>query len=207
EFHPQDAVIATTWWTAHIAHRAVQSLQQSRFVYLIQEFETFTFPMGTYAALADQSYTFPHFAVFSTEFLRDYFRQNRLGVFAEDRETGEQNSISFENTITAVGRITVPDIAGRTPRKLLYYARPETHAPRNMLGRGMGAWGRAPKAGYSADSWEFYGIGTVEAAGKIPLANGVAMRLLPRQSQETSREVLRGHDLGLSLMYTPHPSL
>jgi hypothetical protein len=174
---------------------------------LIQEFETFTFPMGTYAALADQSYTFPHCAVYSTEFLRDYFRQNDLGVFAQGRESGDRLSISFENTITAVGRITIPDIANRSPRKLLYYARPEQHAARNMFELGMAALARAVKDGSFGQGWEFYGIGAVETAGKIPLANGAVMQLLPRQSQETYREVLRGHDLGLSLMYTPHPSL
>jgi glycosyltransferase involved in cell wall biosynthesis len=207
EFHPQDALIATTWWTAHIAHHAANSLNRDRFVYLIQEFETFTFPMGTYAALADQSYTFPHCAVFSTEFLRDYFHQNDLGVFAEGQEVGERHSMAFENTITAVGRMTVPDIAGRSPKKLLYYARPEPHAARNMFELGMAALTRTVKGGTFSGDWEFYGIGAVETAGKIPLANGAVMHLLPRQSQETYREVLRGHDLGLSLMYTPHPSL
>jgi hypothetical protein len=207
EFHPQDALIATTWWTAHIAHHAAKALNRDRFVYLIQEFETFTFPMGTYAALADQSYTFPHWAVFSTEFLRDYFRRHGLGVFAEGREWGEQRSLAFENTITSVGRITVPDIAGRSPKKLLYYARPEPHAARNMFELGMAALTRAVKGGSFGGDWEFYGIGAVETAGKVPLANGAIMHLLPRQSQETYREVLRAHDLGLSLMYTPHPSL
>jgi hypothetical protein len=33
------------------------------------------------------------------------------------------------------------------------------------------------------------------------------MRLWPRQSQAEYRGLLRRHDLGLSLMYTPHPSL
>src|SRR5690606_21180790 len=53
---PRDAFIATTWWTAHIAHRAAQQMGSDRFVYLIQEYEPFTFPMGSYAALASQTY-------------------------------------------------------------------------------------------------------------------------------------------------------
>src|SRR5260370_15244318 len=31
--------------------------------------------------------------------------------------------------------------------------------------------------------------------------------MLPRQAQNDYRKVLRAHDLGLSLMYTPYPSL
>ena len=33
------------------------------------------------------------------------------------------------------------------------------------------------------------------------------LRLLPRQSQDRYGEVLIAHDVGLSLMFTPHPSL
>ncbi len=31
--------------------------------------------------------------------------------------------------------------------------------------------------------------------------------LLPRENQECYRDILRAHDVGLALMYTPHPSL
>ena len=77
----RDAFIATTWWTAHIAHAALAQLERERFVYLIQEYEPFTFPMGTFAALARQSYDFPHFAVFSSELLRGYFRAHEIGEY------------------------------------------------------------------------------------------------------------------------------
>src|SRR5205085_8358164 len=76
-----DRFVATTWWTAHVARDALRSLDADRFLYLIQEFEPFTFPMGTLVALARESYTFPHFALYSTELLRDYFRRHGLGVY------------------------------------------------------------------------------------------------------------------------------
>ena len=202
-----DVFMATTWWTAHIAHEAAKALKKSKFVYLIQEYEPFTFPMGTFASLANQTYDFPHYAVFSTEFLRDYFRQNRLGVFSESSADGEQSSISFQNCITSVGRIRREEIAGRRPRKLLFYARPEAHAARNMFEMASLALSRAINAGYFHGEWEFYGIGTVGTLAKVELAEGIHMTLYPRQTQEKYREVLREHDLGLSLMYTPHPSL
>jgi glycosyltransferase involved in cell wall biosynthesis len=205
EFNPQDGLIATTWWTAHIAHAAARQLGQQRFVYLIQEFEPFTFPMGTYAALAEESYSFPHHAVFSSEFLRDYFRDQRLGVFAHN--AAAISTLALANTITAVGPITAANLRARSRRRLLYYARPEPHAARNMFELGIAALRRAIKAGYFGPDWEFTGIGTIATAGKIPLAPGISLSLMPRQGQENYREVLRAHDLGLSLMYTPHPSL
>ncbi len=50
---------------------------ERRFLYLIQEYEPFTFPMGTYAALASESYRFAHHALFSTELLRGVLRRAR----------------------------------------------------------------------------------------------------------------------------------
>jgi hypothetical protein len=206
ECHPDDSFIATTWWTAHVANRAVRDLGRTRFVYLIQEFETYTFPMGTYAALADQSYTFPHLAMFSTDFLREHFRRHQLGVYANGIDRGDRDSIAFTNAITAVGTVTQSELAARKVKKLLFYARPEAHASRNMFEMGVAALRRAVAAGYFKGEWEFHGIGTVANAARVPLG-GAALQLLPRQNQDTYRETLRGHDVGLSLMYTPHPSL
>lgn len=207
EVNKEDSFIATTWWTAHIAHRATKDLGKVKFLYLIQEYEPFTFPMGTFASLAEQTYGFPHYAVFSTELLRDYFRRSAIGVFARSRADGERDSISFQNTITSVGHLDVEDLANRTPKKLLFYSRPEPHAARNMFEMAVLALSHAIKSGYFKGEWEFHGIGTVEISSNIQLADGVSMQVLPRQTQDAYREVLRAHDLGLSLMYTPHPSL
>ena len=207
EVSPEDVFLATTWWTAHIAHRAARTMGRSHFVYLIQEYETFTFPMGSFAALANQSYEFPHYAVFSTEMLRTFFRENRLGVFAQDIPDGEAKSIAFQNAITNVGEITRDELANRLKKRLLYYARPEPHAARNMFELGIIALSQAVEEGYFDENWEFYGIGSVGSAQTLSLARGRYMRILPRETQQAYRDILRAHDLGLSLMYTPHPSL
>ena len=202
---PTDTFIATTFWTALIAEAAVRELRGSAFVYLIQEYEPFTFPMGSWSALAEQSYQAPHYAVFSSELLRQYFRQNRIGVFADDH--GEARSISFQNAITDVGPVHRDELAGRTSRRLLLYARPEAHAARNMFELGIVALSEAIRRGVFSDEWEFFGIGTIAAGAELPLPAGRVLRLLPRQSQDRYGEVLEAHDVGLSLMYTPHPSL
>ena len=41
----------------------------------------------------------------------------------------------------------------------------------------------------------------------IDLGEGVVLEMLPRRGQEDYAELLRAHDVGLALMYTPHPSL
>jgi hypothetical protein len=193
-----DTFVATTWWTAHIAHAALRSVEAERFVYLIQEYEPFTFPMGTYAALASESYTFPHAALYSSELLRQYFLGHRIG------SAGERLSASFENAITAVE--PAGDLAGRRSRRLLFYARPEPHAARNMFELGVLALSRALERGAFA-GWELHGIGTVSPGRRLHLGGGDWMQLLPRAGQADYAELLRDHDVGLALMYTPHPSL
>lgn len=207
EISSEDAFIASTWWTAYVAHDAVSSIGRERFVYLIQEYEPFTFPMGSYAALADQSYRFPHYALFSTELLRDYFRLHGVGVFAEGPEAGDARSVAFQNAITAIDPPSAGDLARRDGRRLLFYARPEPHASRNMFELGMLALTRALAGGAFRGDWELHGIGAVENARAIALADGARLELLPRYDQGTYATLLRDHDVGLALMYTPHPSL
>jgi glycosyltransferase involved in cell wall biosynthesis len=207
EISRTDRFIATTWWTAHIAHSALALVDADRFVYLTQEYEPFTFPMGTYAALAQESYAFPHCALFSTELLRDYFRRHAIGVYASGVESGNARSAAFENAITAIEPPGADELSRRTTRRLLFYSRPESHAARNMFELGVLAIRSALARGAFQGSWELHGIGTLASEERVPLGSGRELQLLPRSQQRTYAEVLRGHDVGLALMYTPHPSL
>ena len=202
---PRDSFVATTWWTAHIAHRATEALGRGRFLYLIQEYEPFTFPMGSHAALARESYDFPHFAIFSTELLRDYFRATasafsirgggraaRLGVLRQRHHPG--------------GPVTVHDIAVGARGACC-----STRGPKRTRRGTCSSWGcwrcRARSRTASSRTAGSSTASVGERGGWLPLGGGAWMSLRPRQSQEEYREFLRGHDVGLSLMYTPHPSL
>ena len=207
EINPQDALIATHWTAAHVAAAALGKLQADRFLYLIQEYEPFIFPSGSAAALARASYDHPHTALFSTELLREWFALQGIGVFAEGRAAGERDSLSFENAITKVGPVSAADLSRPGPRRLLFYARPEEHAARNLFEIGAMALDQAMAAGAFA-GWDIAGIGTVELRGTLPLPrSGATMRLLPRAPQDDYARLLRDFDVGLALMYTPHPSL
>ncbi len=205
EVNPRDCFIATTSWTAHLAHRATQELDRERFVFVIQEYDPLTYPVGTLGAVARQAYTYPHLAVFSTELLREYFRNHRLGAFAGGAEQGDRDSVSFRNAITRVDPPTVEDMR-RQADSLLFYARPEAHAERNMFELGLLAMAEAIHDGSLPASWRLYGIGAMEPS-RVRITDQVAMDILPRQSQDEYRSLLREHSIGLSLMDTPHPSL
>jgi glycosyltransferase involved in cell wall biosynthesis len=207
EVHPHDQFLASSWWTAHVAHKAAVELGRRSFVYLSQDYEPVFYPMGSTAALARESYTFPHHAIFSTELLRDYFRQNGHGVYASGREVGDRASVAFENAITPVGPVHPADLAGRSPRKVLFYARPEPYNARNLFELGVMALVKGIRSGVFIGEWEFYGIGSSTLTGRVELADGMNLRLLPRQNLAEYGRTLKTHDVGLSLMDTPHPSL
>ena len=206
--NPEDRFIASTWWTAHIANDAMRQLgskaDDTGFVYLIQEYEPFTFPMGTLYAVADQSYSFRHRALFSTGLLEEFFRDRGIGVFAPNA-CGQEGALHFENAILNF-EVNRNALVQRRPRKLLFYARPEAHAARNMFDVGMLALERAIAAGAFADGpWEFHGVGTSPA--RIELGAGNQLKILGKLSLDEYQSLLPQYDIGLSLMYTPHPSL
>jgi glycosyltransferase involved in cell wall biosynthesis len=204
---PSDAFVASTWWTAHVAAAACQTLGRDGFVYLIQEFEPMTFPWGTLSALAAQSYAFPHFALFSSELLRDFFRRHQIGVYAAGEQAGDAASASFQNAITDVPAPARSELQARRQRRLLFYARPEPHAARNMFELGIMALGRALEEGAFRRGWELRGIGSVAGPRRVDLGGDVELEMMPRVDQRDYAGVLAQHDIGLALMCSPHPSL
>lgn len=207
--HPKDRFIATSWWTAHIVQQALAGLQREGFLFFVQEYEPLFHPGGSLHALAREAYTFPQHQLFSTELLRDYFKQHSYGVFSAGVEAGEKKSVAFQNAIPRDP--TPPEQLRRSAdqkRKLLFYARPEAHAQRNMFELGIMAISTALERGVlDLADWEVHGIGSLGGAKALTLANGGRITLLPKLSFEDYRRHLKGYDIGVSLMLTPHPSL
>ena len=204
--NPGDGVVATTWWSAYIADALTKELSAKDFVYLIQEYEPFTFPLGTYYAIAHESYAFPHKAVFSSGLLREYFELNKIGNHLPSLGGVTTNkALHFENAIVRFDPASL-DIGIHRSKKLLFYARPEAHASRNMFELAYLALAKAIKSGaFDEDDWEFHGIGS--SHGDIGLPGGRRLQMLGKFGLAEYHERLKQYDLGLSLMYTPHPSL
>lgn len=206
--NPRDAFIATTWWTAYAADNALRQLDRTGFLYLIQEFEPFTHPLGSWSAFAMSTYSMPHTALFSTDFLQRYFSARGYGVYANGQERGDAESMPFQNAITEVTAPSAAELEAREGRRLLFYARPEPHGSRNMFEVGLLALRKAVADGTFDETWTLSGIGSVEGADRrLALGGGRELELLAKRGQGDYGQLLAGHDIGLSLMYTPHPSL
>ncbi|RLD77509.1 MAG: hypothetical protein DRJ10_11820 [Bacteroidetes bacterium] len=204
-FESDEILIATSIITAQIVNHIREQLKTKKFIFLIQEYESLFFPSGSLSALSDESYTFPHFAVFSTEILRQYFKSNSIGVFSS--LSGDDNSVSFKNSIVAL----TPDknLHQRKTKKLLFYFRPEEHAARNMYETGLIALKQAIEEGYfEKHDWEFYGIGSLlPVNSKIKITQEKSLIIIPKVNLKEYTELMPEFDLGLSLMLSPHPSL
>lgn len=204
EVNLNDRFVATNCWAAHIANATIQLLEEKRFLFMVQEYEPYFMGMSSINALFRQAYTFPQVSLFSTRLLQDFFRREKIGVFA--RPDGEAYATMFSNAIQKFQ----PTREGllRTQRRLLFYARPEEHAARNLFELGMIALVmlvRDPRVNLA--NWSFHGIGSIDRGNTLELAPGIPLKLIPKTSLDEYIALMPSFDVGLSLMLTPHPSL
>ncbi|MFO0753168.1 MAG: hypothetical protein U0411_07585, partial [Thermodesulfovibrionales bacterium] len=207
EVSGRDVFLATSWWTAHIANHARKFLNGKRFLYLTQEYEPIFYPMGSIAALAQESYTLPHYALISTQALKEYYLRNGIGVFGAGRSAGEEHSVVIENAIQTFP-VDIGKMRSRKKKRFLFYARPEEHAARNMYEMGIMALSEVLLTrDVDVSQWEFYGIGTVGDSKKVSLGGDAYMILLPKVSLREYGSLLPEFDLGMSMMLSPHTGL
>ena len=203
EVSPDDRFVATNCWAAHIAHHTVQQLAETRFLFMAQEYEPYFLSMNSISALFQEAYTFPQVTLFSTELLQEFFRRERIGVFANPG--GESDAAVFSNAIQTFN--PTRDQLTRTRRRLLFYSRQEEHASRNLFELGMMALAALvedPRVDLTG--WSFHGIGSM-GGNTLELAEGLPFELVPKTSLQEYIRMMPSYDVGLSLMLTPHPSL
>jgi len=198
EVNPADAFIATTSWTAHVASSAAQALGRERFTFLVLEYDPLVHPTGSIHELSASAYDLPHDAIFSTELLERYFRTNGLGVF----KTGGA-AVAIDNPID----VHEQNIVRRTDPGILFYARPEEHAARNLFEIGVLALRRvAARRGNELRSWRIHGIGALQPA-TVELGDGLVLDVLQRVPLDRYLQTLESYDVGIALQATPHPGL
>lgn len=197
-FSPFDNVIATAWWTAHVAKSIIDNpaISADRFFYLIQDYEPNFYAWGVEYAGAVESYSMPCIPIFNTTLLRDFV--NGQG-FDFDGHSG----LAFRPSIDVAHYAELPRVLGRQKRRIAVYGRPEV--PRNMFPVCVEALAELVHAlNLTPEDVEIVSVGM--AHEPIVLPGEVVMRSLGKLAMEDYPVFLTTVDIGLSLMYSPHPS-
>lgn len=204
-FGPDDIFIAYSTWQALWAEAYMKSTTRRSFAFLVQEYEAIFHSHDSVRFVVDMAYKLPHVALFNSGLLENFFRHQRLGVFEQDARS--ENFLTFEHVLTSVGLPARRALRKRTTRKLLVYARPEAHAARNLLEICLIALRKAIATNVFRRRYEFIGIGALSGPQYVDLGMGHSLEILPKVDPDAYAKLLEDTDIGLSLMYAPHPSL
>ena len=194
-----DIILATAWWTAVMADAIGPLVGNKPFIYLIQDFEPILYPASFSYALSYQSYHRPHIAMVNTSLLKDYFIENKVGLFSDPAHV--EADLQFE---PAIDRMKFyPQIVRRKRHRLLFYAR--STAPRNLFELGLKALKALVREHVlDASRWDIVGMG--EQFASLDLGFGSILECAPWLGIDEYAEQMRTSDILLSLMLSPHPS-
>lgn len=197
--HQDDIYLATAWWSAHIADSLItqNNLTQKRFLYLIQDFEPNFYAWGGEFSDAMASYDFDFEPIFNTGLLRDYF-QSQGFAFATPDKLAFHPSIDIDRYASSPRPATTGG-----PRRLALYGRPEV--ARNMFPTAVEALAKFIETeNLGPKDIELVSIGLSHPAVDLP--GDLKLNSLGKLPWEDYPDYLRSVDVGLSLMYSPHPS-
>ena len=196
-----DVFLATHWVTAQQLKAVLPAMKRKRFFYMLQEFEAGFYPWSSNYARVVETYGMDFVPVVNESLLAEFLFAQPLGRLQDPAL--RSRALVFEPAVD--DQLFYPPKEGRaTPRRrLLFYARP-TNA-RNMFGLGLLAL-RAAAEDPAFAGWEFVAIG---GRGSLPdLKLGQGRRLLPAPWVDYAGYggLLRGADLLLCPMISPHTS-
>jgi hypothetical protein len=193
DIHPDEIFVTTSWWTTAAT---LPSVPAASIIYLLQEDERMFYPFGEDRVhceriLHNQDIRF----VVNTRLLYDH-------LMATGLEQLGRNGFWFEPAFP--GSLFHPrprEADGK--KRFFFYARPNN--PRNLFHIGLGVIDRAVNDGIlDLEQWEIFLVGK-----DIPHVKFGA-DYMPQRCEglgwEAYAELAGTIDLGLSLMYTPHPS-
>ena len=188
-----DLFITTSWWTTAAA---LPSVPNKNIVYLLQEDERMFYPFGDdrlrcETILRNRDIRF----LINTKLLFDHLVHDGFDNIAT-------LAMWFEPAFPAqIFHPRTNDRGGK--RKFFFYARPNN--PRNLFYLGIEVIEQAIlQQVLDLDSWEIYLVG--KDIPTVTLGDGYAPTKCENLTWSEYAELVGTIDVGLSLMYTPHPS-
>ncbi len=187
-----DVFLTTSWWTTWSVKQAINP---ARILYLLQEDERAFFPFGDDHLMASDVMADPAIQIIvNSKMLADH-------LIADGFENVRQTGLWFEPAWSQDVFYFDPNLP-KPKKNFFFYARPNNI--RNLFFRGIEVIEGAMVKGILAPSeWDFYFVGR-----EIPnlALNGVSPIRFENLAWADYGALVRKMDLGLCLMYTPHPS-
>ena len=188
-----DFFLTTSWWTTWATR---QSVRDARIAYLVQEDERMFYPLGDeYLRCTETLSGRDLLHLVNSEILLEHFHNDGLMSGATAFEP------SFPASLYHPPRHMQRQRGDK--RRFFFYARP--HNARNLYWRGIEAVAAAIEEGvFDPAEWDFYFAGHGSSRFSLP---GGAYPIIPGvMAWADYAAFIRDMDIGLSLMYTPHPS-
>lgn len=189
----EDLFITTSWWTTAAT---LPNVPNDKIIYLLQEDERMFYPFGDdrfrcEAILRNRDIRF----LINTKLLFDHFVQDGFDNMAAQ-------AMWFEPAFPA--QIFHPRANSQGgKRKFFFYARPNN--PRNLFYLGIEVIEQAVlRQILDLDTWEIYLVG--KDIPTVTFGDGYVPTKCENLTWSEYAELVGSIDLGLSLMYTPHPS-
>jgi len=193
DLQPGEIFITTSWWSTAAT---LPSVPHASIIYLLQEDERMFHPFGEERlrceeVLRNRSIRF----VINTRLLFDHMIASGLEHFSTQAQW-------FEPAFPpALFHEREREPAGK--RRLFFYARPGN--PRNLFGIGLAVIERAIDEGsLDLDRWDIFFVGS--GIPKLIFGDGYQPIRCEGLGWKAYADLIGTIDLGLSLMYTPHPS-
>ena len=206
--HPDDEFVCYSVWDLWSTRDLVARTRRGRPFLVAQEYEPVFYDHASHRAMAVEGYGLPHVPIFNSELLKTYFEANRIGVFAEGAKPVQGVDYHvFEHVPSRLSAGGEPAKGGKEHRTLAFYARPEAHASRNLFEIGLAALRRACQGGVFDARWRFVGLGGLQEPMRIELGGGHELELVQKMAIDDYERFVTDIDVGLSLMYAPHPGL
>ncbi len=185
--------LTTSWWTTH---STLQSVDSRRVLYLIQEDERKFYPFGDELFLCSQVLHNDQIKfLVNSQLLFNYF-------LAEGFENLNSQGVWFEPSFPKeIFYYDQHDSNGK--KNFFFYARPNN--TRNLFYLGMRVINQALETGIlDPKIWNINFVG--KDLQELTLLNTIVPHLYQNLPWDEYAQLVRQMDLGLSLMYTPHPS-
>lgn len=193
DIHPDETFVTTSWWTTAAA---LPSVPHASIIYLLQEDERMFYPFGEERVHCEQVLRTEDIRfVINTRLLYDHLiatgltHLNRTGCWFEP---------AFPTSL-----FHVRDRESGDKKRFFFYARPNN--PRNLFHVGLALIDRAINEGIlDLRQWDVYFVG--KDIPNVTFGDGSRPQRCEGLGWRAYADLVGTIDLGLSLMYTPHPS-